>query len=384
MEWKSEESRELLEKIIKLRHTLHQHAELSMQEKETREILVAFLRKELCEDPRFEIVEQERWFYVCYHSDKIELQPIAFRADFDALPIPDMEDLPYQSVHPGISHRCGHDGHSAALAGTVLLTARYGADRDIYFIFQHAEEIGGGGEECARLIPEKGISCVYAFHNSSDYEQNTIAVKNGIVHCASKGVIFSFEGKPSHASQPEQGINPAEAVSKLCLSIMDENRKEEQGRILKATIVGIHVGDQNFGISPADGTLAVTLRSDEEYRMNALQQRITITAEALAKEYQLSLKITEEDVFPETVNDERPTDDVRQAAKELGLALEEITEPFRASEDYGWYEKQCPGTIFFIGNGKNYPPFHTLKYDFNDAILPVAMEMFQKLIHVNA
>jgi len=134
---------------------------------------------------------------------------LLFRADFDALPIQELCELPYASKVPGVAHKCGHDGHSAALAGLALEVARTGADRDVYFIFQHAEEIGAGGEEAAGLIEEKQISSVYAYHNISGYpEKKHCSARRRFPMCIPRLNSSIYREKNSHASQPEMGKKP--------------------------------------------------------------------------------------------------------------------------------------------------------------------------------
>lgn len=109
--------KENLEKILTLRHDLHRHPELSMEESWTRGHLMDFLREHT---RNLEIVDQGRWFYALYRAPSPR-GTIAFRADFDALPIEeDRPDLPYASTVPGVAHKCGHDGHAATLAGLAL------------------------------------------------------------------------------------------------------------------------------------------------------------------------------------------------------------------------------------------------------------------------
>lgn len=130
------------DKIVALRHDLHCHPELSMQEQETKNRLITFIKENI----QLEVIDRGNWFYVQYttkrQSEMPEADtkpPIAFRADFDALPIlEDAESLPYASENPGVSHKCGHDGHASALAGLALELDANGADRDVYLIFQHA------------------------------------------------------------------------------------------------------------------------------------------------------------------------------------------------------------------------------------------------------
>ena len=382
--------RENLEKIKRLRHELHAHPELSMEERETKRRLMEFLR----ENTKLFIEDRGHYFYAYVNGKNEELEPIAFRADMDALPMEEKAGLSYGSKNPGVCHKCGHDGHCAALCGLALEADRFGTDRPVYFIFQHGEEIGGGGEECAGLIREKGIRRVFAFHNMSGYPEGQVLVKSGVTQCTSKGLTISMEGTPAHASQPEDGKNPAAALAKLALAIEamagaqrgEENAGQGEnssfGGFVLATIVELSAGGRNFGIAASKGSVSVTLRADYERDLNRLEERIRETAEGLAKQYGLALSFEEQDFFPETVNDPEAVSLVRRAAASLKIPVRELSQPFRASEDFGYYLKQCPGAIFYIGNGADHPQLHTAEYDFNDGILERAVDLFFALLRV--
>lgn len=382
--------RENLEKIKRLRHELHAHPELSMEERETKKRLMEFLR----ENTKLFIEDRGHYFYAYANGKNEELEPIAFRADMDALPMEEKAGLPYGSKNPGVCHKCGHDGHCAALCGLALEADRLGTDRPVYFIFQHGEEIGGGGEECAGLIREKGIRRVFAFHNMSGYPEGQVLVKSGVTQCTSKGLTISMEGTPAHASQPEDGKNPAAALAKLALAIEamagaqrgEENAGQGEnsgfGGFVLATIVELSAGGRNFGIAASKGSVSVTLRADYERDLNRLEERIRETAQGLAKRYGLALSFEEQDFFPETVNDPEAVSLVRRAAASLKIPVRELSQPFRASEDFGYYLKQCPGAIFYIGNGEDHPQLHTAEYDFNDGILERAADLFFALLRV--
>ena len=382
--------RENLEKIKRLRHELHAHPELSMKERETKRRLMEFLR----ENTKLFIEDRGHYFYAYANGKNEELEPIAFRADMDALPMEEKAGLPYGSKNPGVCHKCGHDGHCAVLCGLALEADRLGTDRPVYFIFQHGEEIGGGGEECAGLIREKGIRGVFAFHNMSGYPEGQVLVKSGVTQCTSKGLTIYMEGTPAHASQPEDGKNPAAALAKLALAIEamagaqrgEENAGQGEnssfGGFVLATIVELSAGGRNFGIAASKGSVSVTLRADYERDLNRLEERIRETAQGLAKRYGLALSFEEQDFFPETVNDPEAVSLVRRAAASLKIPVRELSQPFRASEDFGYYLKQCPGAIFYIGNGEDHPQLHTAEYDFNDGILERATDLFFALLRV--
>lgn len=131
-------SDERLDLAVQLRHALHAHPELSGREFWTRQTLMDFLRAHT----RLEVVDRGSWFYAFCKGRGAG--KVAFRADFDALPMEETLQIPHRSCCPGAAHKCGHDGHSAALALLGLILDEEGAARDTYLIFQPAEEIGGG------------------------------------------------------------------------------------------------------------------------------------------------------------------------------------------------------------------------------------------------
>lgn len=380
---------EYLEEIINLRHQLHAHPELSLQEHWTKQTLMEFLAEHTC----LEVVDRGRWFYAYHSCGKPEARAIAFRADFDALPIKETAEetgISYPSQNPGVSHKCGHDGHSAALAGLALeLWGQQERDgtwqpdsQDVYLIFQHGEEIGAGGQECAQLIKEKGISQVYAVHNRSGYPKGSIVLKNGTVQCASKGLTVSLTGSPAHASQPEDGRNPVQAIAELVLAVNETAKQENYEDLVMATIVQVTAGHKNFGIAASEGEVSMTLRGARESELQRLEQSIRSQAATLARRHGLSVSFQEQDVFPETVNDSACVALAAQAARRIGLEVIPMKELFRASEDFGYYLKACPGAMVYVGNGEDYPQIHTAEYDFNDEILETIVDFFKNLLYI--
>ena len=363
--------------ITDLRHTLHRHAELSGAEHKTKAILKDFLR----EHTDFSVTDRGAWFYAFRGAAAPAAKPpIAFRADMDALPIPETCSLPYASEDPSVSHRCGHDGHCAALCGLALSLTGQPLSRDVYLIFQHAEETGKGARVCAELIAEKGIREIYAFHNLNGYPPGRGVLRRGQTQPASVGRTVSFTGAPAHASAPEQGKSPARAAAELCLYIDELLQRPHKGMLL-ATVVHLSVGKKDFGVAPAAGELSVTERAEYEEEMEALDQALREKARRLAVRDGLAVSFSESDRFPATVNDDACIRRVMKAAADvIGAPAIGMGDMWRASEDFGWYTKRCPGALFYIGTGEDYPALHTEAYDFPDAILPVAAAVFRALI----
>ena len=378
--------------LLALRHALHRLPELSMRERETKNRLMAFLG----EHTELALHDMGHWFYA-FRKGNVPGR-IAFRADMDALPVPDEIDAANRSQNPGIGHKCGHDGHAAVLCGAAA--ALSGADSgdtvtevsednagglrrlpDIYFVFQHAEETGEGGQECAAFLKAAGVQEVYAFHNRPGFPKGMIVCRRGITQPASEGLTVRFRGEMSHASEPEKGRNPARAVSELALwtGTRASSRQADAGGLLLCTIVGIRVGTGDFGISPGEGELAVTLRASREADMLTLESEILAEAGRLAARDGLLLEHSVRDYFPATENADACVRRVFLSAEQNGFPAREAEEIWRASEDFGYYTAEIPGAMFYIGCGTDYPALHTTGYDFCDGILPAAVRMFTRI-----
>lgn len=363
--------------IIALRHTLHANPELSLQEAGTKERLMLFLR----EHTRLTLTDCGAWFYAFCPGSQGSGTPIAFRADMDALPMEESIYLPYGSTIPGVAHKCGHDGHSAALCGLALLLDRCPPPQDTYLVFQHAEEIGAGGEACSTLLQEKGIRQVFACHNWSGYPKGTVVLCSGTAMFASEGLTVDFTGIPAHASRPEDGVNPARAIAELTLKLLDRAGTPDPETGALGTIVQLEAGSKNFGMSASSGSLSCTLRAKTTALLTTLRDQVLEDAAALAAQYGLVMSHTEQDVFPAVVCHDAACHAVERAANTLGYPVQYLNEGIRTSEDFGWYTATIPGAMFFYGNGKDYPQIHTREYDFPDDSLKEIACLFYTICH---
>ena len=404
--------KENLEKIIALRHELHMCPELSMDERNTARLIKEFLSR----NTSFRIIDRGNWFYAVKEGKNSgnsgnngingnrgnSRKRIAFRADMDALPIPEDDTLSYYSRNPGVSHKCGHDGHCAALCGLALEVERMEAEgaeigADICLLFQPGEETGSGAFLCRELIVEENISQIYAFHSLGGYPEGSVIYRAGLTQPASEGLKICFHGRTSHASYPEEGRNPAETVARVVLQAREflqrkeflqekespqtkDSYEDQPGGMALCTITGIRLGAGDFGISPGEADLCMTLRAEQESRMKQLEEQILKCAEEEGAKAGIQTSFSIHDYFPETRNDGQCLENVVRTASGLGLKLVPMEQLWRASEDFGWYLKDCPGAIFYIGSGEDYPPLHTSAFDFNDRILGTAVDMFAAIV----
>lgn len=366
-----------LKLAVKLRHELHENPEVSNEEVWTKKHLIEFLR----ENTKLEIIDKGKWFYAAYRS-KVGKRNIAFRADFDAVAMDEGIEISYASKNEGVSHKCGHDGHSAALAAFALEIDEIGSDNNIFFLFQHAEESGDGADEAKELITEEKIDEIFGYHNMSGLEYKSVNIINDYAQYASKGMNINLEGVPSHASEPEKGINPSYAVAEIIKKIPEFTLEENNEGNVLCTIIQVDVGKKAYGISASKGVLRLTIRAEIEKELDELQENLENFSSEVANNYGLNVEFTYNDIFPETYNHKESNDKIREVCQKKEFKFNEIKEAFRGSEDFGHYTKLTKGSICYIGNGEDYPNLHSYKYDFRDDLIEVAVELFKGLSEI--
>ena len=347
--------------ITRLRHELAACAEISGREFKTRQLLINFLK----EHSSMEIHPCGEGFYAAHREDSTSKPAIALRADYDALAMPD----------GSARHLCGHDGHAAALCGAALFAEGKSFGRNIFFLFQPAEETGAGAYPCCEIFEKEKVDEIYGMHNLPGLPLGDIISRPGTFACASQGVILNFHGKPTHAAQPEKGISPALAMGELLSSLPALSAPELYSAMTLCTVIGMHMGEKAFGAAAADAEVWLTLRAEHDTDLQKLHESIVSLSEKLSDKYSLRFSCELQDVFPSTEND---PDCTRKLQNLLGGS--HLEEPMRWSEDFGHYLKKCHGAFFGIGAGENHPPLHTENYEYPDALLPYAVEAFAKLM----
>lgn len=359
--------------IESLRHRLHELAELPMQETRTKACLMDFLR---CHTT-LQIEDRGVWFYA-RHDAGHDRAHIAFRADFDAIAMDEGIDIPHASKTPGVSHKCGHDGHSAILAGLAMEANREGAAENLIFLFQPGEETGEGAEACMGIFEEYPIRTFFALHNMPGIPLGTVALKDGAMFCASTGLKLDFEGASSHASDPESGKNPASAMADTIKALPECFDPGKCRGLVMATLTHAEAGERTFGIAAGQGSLWVTCRGEHQDEMESAIDALTGYAQGRAREDGLKLRCSRHESFPETANHPEMSARVRFACKELGIPVSEMASPFRASEDFGHFLNRVPGAMFLVGGGDT-SAVHTTDYDFPDGIIETSIKLLRRL-----
>ncbi len=369
-----------IDKLKRLRHVLHRNAELSGKEKKTPQIIKNYF----ADFPPDKILENigGRSLAVIFDSGEPG-KTIVFRADLDALPIHESKEPEYYSRNTGVSHKCGHDGHMAILAGLSEIFSKYPPEKGkIVLLFQAEEETGTGAEkvvsdpEFIKLKPDY----VFGLHNLPGFPKNTILIKKNNFAAASKGMIIDLNGRSSHAGHPENGNSPAVVISHLIQFTEKLNRDQLAFKdFTLVTIIHIKLGEKAFGTLPGNAQFMITLRAFKDPDIRKADEMIRKeTARICEKEnIKFTLNYTEE--FPATVNHDEQVHLVEQAAMDIGADIQQIEETFRWSEDFGHYLKKFKGAFFGLGAGKNTPQLHNPEYDFPDNLIETGVKMYYQI-----
>ncbi len=370
-------SSSILQKIVPLRHELHQHPELSGQEMNTADTILNFL-----EPTQADLVHKNvggHGLIFTYESG----QPgphLMFRAELDALRIEERSVLDYRSRFLERGHLCGHDGHMSILAG---LGHYFGDKRPVKgkvsLLFQPAEETGEGGLQVIESEAWKGNQPDYLFalHNLPGFPLQQVLIKPGIFAAASQGLSAHLRGTTSHAARPEQAKSPALVLSQAIQDLHGFNPDDPLYEdFVLLTVVYALLGTPNFGITPGSAELGVTLRSFRNEDMSQLQQWVEEVVAQKAKQADLSYDFQYAEVFPATINHPEAYQMLLDTMNTLDVGYQILEEPFRWSEDFGYYTRDCKTCFFGLGAGEYRPDLHHENYDFPDEIMATGLEVF--------
>jgi hippurate hydrolase len=359
--------------FINLRRDIHRHPELAFEEHRTAALVADRL---------------EGWGYAVERGiggtgvvgtlvRGNGVGRLGIRADMDALPIDEASGAEWSSVHAGVMHACGHDGHTAMLLAAARHLAEQGAfDGTLHLIFQPAEEGGGGALRMMQdgLFERFRCDAVFAMHNMPGIEQGRFVLRDGAAMASSDYATITITGSGGHGAMPHRAADPIVAAASIVMAlqtIVSRNIDPLQAAVV--TVGALHSGKAN-NVIPASATLELSVRALDRDVRATVERRVKAVVAAQAESFDVQAQIDWRAGYAVLVNTPAETAFARAVATEL-VGAERVTPqgpPLTGSEDFAFMLERVPGSYVLIGNGTDSGPgeggcmVHNPGYDFND------------------
>ena len=368
---------EEIENTIKFRRYIHRHPCLSFHEEETRDYICSQLESAGIE------------YRLCGLNGVVarlkgadSSRCIAFRGDFDALPIQEPEGLEYRSETPGVMHACGHDFHASALLSFARILKRHPQllKCDARFIFQYAEELPPGG--AGPMIEDgclEGVTEIYGFHVSEELPAGTAGVRRGKYMAASDAFFIDFSGQGGHGSRPYEAMDTVSAAASAITQIngiMSRFVSPINNAVI--SVCKIH-GGETYNIIPETVKMEGTVRTYEPETAELIFGKIREAAAHCAAIYGVREDVDVQYGYPPVVNHDGPVDTVLAVSEQLGIPISQIP-PTPVGEDFSRYLQKVPGAFFRVGIrnediGAVYP-LHNKMFRLDESALSIALKLY--------
>jgi len=344
-----DQARELAPRIVALRRAIHAEPELGLE----TPLTLAKVRAELADLPLEWREGASCTGAVAVLKGARPGHSVLLRGDMDALPMPEETGLEFASSIAGRMHACGHDTHTAMLAGAArILAARKGElAGEVRFMFQPGEE----GFHGARFMLEDGLldplpEAAFALHIMPNYKHGVLASRAGALLAAADKLEIVVEGRGGHASLPHQTRDPIPVACEIVTAIQAlVTRRYEAAEPIVVTVTQLEAGSAH-NVIPDRAVLKGTIRTLSPERRQVIRDDLRRLAEGIAAAHECSAEVTVIDGFPPTINDARAAALFAAVADDLpGGAFETLPHPIMGAEDFSYVLEKVPGAMALLG-----------------------------------
>ena len=375
-----QEAKSLYTEVVQWRRSLHQIPEIGIQLPQT----VAFVCARLAEmGIAYEVYEDCSCVTATIGNGG---KCILLRADMDALPVPEEAEVPFASTN-GNMHACGHDFHPASLLGAAKILKAHEAELPgtVKLIFQSGEEVFKGAAAAIShgVMENPKVDAAFATHVFAAMPLNTVVYGKHAM-ASVYGFRIKIQGKGTHGSSPETGVDPLTAGAYILLGLQELIAREISANDEAALTIGHFEGGSASNVIPDSAVLEGTLRTFKPEIRDYLVMRITELAESIAKAYRASVTVEELSMVPAVICDDAMTALMVNAVKELGNGMTLFPGMHAmGSEDFAYYCQQVPSVMVGIGAGvedqTKWVGQHNPKILFNEEVLVNEMALYVKV-----
>lgn len=376
-----------LAEVVAIRRHLHMHPEMSFEEHQT----AAYVKEQLLAlDIPFDEAVAGTGLVAYIKGENPEAKTIALRADLDALPILEKNDVSYKSTNEGVMHACGHDVHTASLLGAakILVKLKAHIKGTVKLVFQPGEEQLPGGASLMiadGVLENPKVTQMYGQHVYPEMEAGKVGFKKGMYMASCDEIHLSIKGKGGHAALPHKVIDPIVIGAHLIVAL-----QQLVSRFIQADIPAVlSFGDVSAvgatNIIPDEMKLKGTLRMlNEEWRMKAHEQ-IRTMCEGLTASMGASCDLEIRKGYPYLENDIATTERAIEKAEDyLGKENVVALDLRMTAEDFAYYSQQVPSCFYRLGvrkpAEKNIRALHTSTFDVDEAALEVGMGLMAWMV----
>ena len=368
-------SKELEAQVLRWQHELHTIPEVGFQEFETTE----YLKKVLEGLDGVQISQPTPTGLVAELKGGKPGKTVAYRTDIDALPITEAENHEVRSIHEGVMHACGHDGHTSMLLGAAR-AFKLGELKSAYnlrFAFQPAEEMYGGAARmiAAGVLPEH-LAGAFGFHLWPQVPYGKFGWRKGTLMASNDRFTITITGKGAHAAMQNAGKNALQAGAMLALEL-----PRLSSRILSPSRAAlIFVGTMNAGsgynIVADRCTMEGTCRALTPEDRDAIEAGIKELASGIAALYGVQIEVEYVRQYPPLLTHESAADEIRKIFPEN--LLWEAPEPFMTAEDFAYFTEKVNGGMLLLGTGReDYPnPLHSSRFTFDENLMALGVKAY--------
>lgn len=366
--------------VVNWRRYLHQYPELSFHETKTAQFITDKLRSFGIENIRTHV--GGNGIVATIHGAHPGLT-LAYRADFDALPIQDAKETSYKSTIDGVAHACGHDGHTANLLAVakILHDMREQLHGNVVLLFQHAEEKPPGGAlDMVKDGALDGVDYVFGGHLASDIPLGKIATRSGPMMASVDKFIVHLKGRGGHGGRPHQTIDCITIGSQFITHLQQiVSRRVNPIEPAVVTVGSFHAGNA-FNIIADSAYIEGTVRTMSSDVRAQIERQFRALLDSLKMSDGIDYTLDYENGYPVLVNHDKEAQIVQSLVRPDDFIVKEIA---LGADDFAYFLQERPGAYFFVGSATDDPatqyPHHHPRFDFDERALLNLGEMFLKL-----